>query len=165
MNQTSIGSQISNTRKDQGFTQEELALKCNVNIRTIQRIESGEVIPRMYTLRLINEVLGTDYFFDNNHSTNKEIHIFREKFRQRKRIRIAIAIAGLTLMIAVALIGYPSWEIFGLQKREWAPFLYLIMFGLIAGIAIFWRCPACNGILGDAFNTKFCSKCGMKFYD
>ena len=39
----------------------QLAEKCRLNIRTVQRIETGKVIPRFYTLQLINEVLGTNF--------------------------------------------------------------------------------------------------------
>ena len=36
--------------------------KCNINVRTIQRIEAGDVSPRSYTITAILEVLGVDYF-------------------------------------------------------------------------------------------------------
>lgn len=35
------------------LTQEELVAKCEINIRTLQRIEAGEVTPRAYTLKAI----------------------------------------------------------------------------------------------------------------
>ncbi len=53
---------IAELRKAKGLTQEELVDKCNLNVRTLQRIESGEVTPRTYTLRLIFEAL--EYSFD-----------------------------------------------------------------------------------------------------
>jgi transcriptional regulator with XRE-family HTH domain len=34
--------------------------QCNINVRTIQRIEAGEVNPRSYTVKIILEVLGED---------------------------------------------------------------------------------------------------------
>ena len=34
--------------------------QCNINVRTIQRIEAGEVNPRSYTIKIILEVLGED---------------------------------------------------------------------------------------------------------
>src|SRR5690606_18323924 len=43
-----------------GLTQEDLVERCNINVRTIQRIEAGEVSPRSYTLKLILEALGYD---------------------------------------------------------------------------------------------------------
>ena len=53
MKQPELGRKIVELRKANGLTQDELAEKCNLNIRTIQRIESGDVTPRSYTTRLI----------------------------------------------------------------------------------------------------------------
>lgn len=53
MNQPELGRKIAELRKAKGFTQEELVEKCKLNVRTLQRIESGEVTPRSYTLKII----------------------------------------------------------------------------------------------------------------
>ena len=58
MNQPELGKRISELRKREQLTQVELAEKCNLNIRTIQRIESGSVEPRGYSIKVIFEVLG-----------------------------------------------------------------------------------------------------------
>ncbi len=58
MVQPNLGKKIVELRKAQGLTQKELVDKCNLNIRTIQRIESGEVTPRGYTLKLILTTLN-----------------------------------------------------------------------------------------------------------
>ena len=55
--QPELGKKIADLRKVKGLTQEELVEKCNLNVRTLQRIESGEVTPRIYTIRLIFEAL------------------------------------------------------------------------------------------------------------
>jgi uncharacterized Tic20 family protein len=52
-----IAEKIVHYRKLKGITQEELAERTQVNVRTIQRIEAGEVDPRLYTLRVIAEAL------------------------------------------------------------------------------------------------------------
>ena len=46
MKQPELGKRISEMRKAKGLTQEELVELCNLNVRTIQRIEAGEVTPR-----------------------------------------------------------------------------------------------------------------------
>lgn len=61
MTQPETGKKLADLRKDKGLTQEQLAEKCKVNVRTIQRIESGEVMPRSSTLRLIIEALEHDW--------------------------------------------------------------------------------------------------------
>ena len=65
MKQPELGKRIAEMRQSQGLTQEELVEKCNINVRTIQRIEAGEVTPRNYTIKAIFGALGssvTDWF-------------------------------------------------------------------------------------------------------
>ncbi|MBN4071220.1 helix-turn-helix domain-containing protein [Crocinitomix catalasitica] len=57
MNKNFLANKISHLRKLKGLTQEELADRTNLSSRTIQRIESGEVDPRLYTLKVIAEAL------------------------------------------------------------------------------------------------------------
>ncbi len=61
MKQPALGKRISELRKEKGLTQEELVQKCNINVRTIQRIEAGEVQPRSYTIKSILNVLGVEF--------------------------------------------------------------------------------------------------------
>ncbi|SMP22993.1 Helix-turn-helix [Algoriphagus winogradskyi] len=58
MKQPELGKKISEMRKAKGLTQEELVELCNLNVRTIQRIEAGEVTPRSYTIKALFEALG-----------------------------------------------------------------------------------------------------------
>jgi len=52
-----IGNQIIELRNKKGITQEELAEKANISLRTVQRIENSESIPRGKTLKLIGDIL------------------------------------------------------------------------------------------------------------
>tara|TARA_R110001606_G_C15220600_1_gene633982 strand:+ start:322 stop:903 length:582 start_codon:yes stop_codon:yes gene_type:complete len=54
-----IGQKIVELRKSKGYTQEELAEKAKVNLRTIQRIENEENKPSGNTLKFICEALDT----------------------------------------------------------------------------------------------------------
>jgi transcriptional regulator with XRE-family HTH domain len=60
MKQPELGKKISELRKARGLTQEELVEKCNIGVRTIQRIEAGEVTPRSYTIKTILAALESD---------------------------------------------------------------------------------------------------------
>lgn len=62
MKQPELGQKIAELRKTQRLTQEELVDRCNISIRTIQRIEAGEVMPRDYTVKSILTAL--DYGID-----------------------------------------------------------------------------------------------------
>ncbi|TRZ42460.1 helix-turn-helix domain-containing protein [Robertkochia solimangrovi] len=55
-----IVNKIIELRKKQGLTQEELAEKSNVNLRTIQRMENNQNEPRGNTLKLICKALEID---------------------------------------------------------------------------------------------------------
>ncbi|WP_378293631.1 helix-turn-helix domain-containing protein [Aquimarina rubra] len=60
MEQPALGIKISELRKSKGLTQEELVEQCNISVRTIQRIEAGEVMPRSYTIKTILSALDYD---------------------------------------------------------------------------------------------------------
>ena len=61
MKQPDLGKRIAELRKKKGLTQDELVDRCNINVRTIQRIESGEVTPRTSTLRIIFDALQENF--------------------------------------------------------------------------------------------------------
>lgn len=71
MNQPDLGKKIAELRKAKGFTQEELVEKCNLSVRTLQRIESGEVAPRSYTLKLIFTALDYNIHETSENMTNR----------------------------------------------------------------------------------------------
>ncbi|RRO19725.1 helix-turn-helix domain-containing protein [Flavobacteriaceae bacterium 14752] len=56
----SIAQKLKELRQVKGLTQEELAEKAKVNLRTVQRIEKAESEPRGKTLKLICEVLDIE---------------------------------------------------------------------------------------------------------
>lgn len=160
-NQLSLGEQIKIARNNKKLSQVEFAEKCRLNIRTIQRIENNEVKPRLYTLRIIEKVLDikltgeTDNDVENEHLLN-----LRNEFEKRKRTRMFTFYAAIFLLIA-ALFMLST----GIPKHIWAPFFYILFFTDIIVIGIAWRCPGCNSILGDVFNTRYCSRCGLNFHD
>ncbi|MCK8523773.1 helix-turn-helix domain-containing protein [Aquimarina sp. D1M17] len=71
MKQPELGLKISELRKSKGFTQEELVEKCNISVRTIQRIEAGEVTPRSYTVKTILSAL--DYDLNQIQTSNSRV--------------------------------------------------------------------------------------------
>jgi uncharacterized Tic20 family protein len=70
MNQPDLGLKVAELRQQKGLTQEQLAERCEVSARTIQRIESGEVDPRAYTLHCLGEALEFDFGEENTGSEN-----------------------------------------------------------------------------------------------
>ncbi len=72
MNQPDFGNELAKIRKAKGLTQAELAQKCDVSYRTIQRIESGKVTPRVFTIKTLSVALDYDFLkgFSVNISDN-----------------------------------------------------------------------------------------------
>ena len=70
MNQPDLGLKVSELRQQKNLTQEQLAERCEVSTRTIQRIESGEVDPRAYTLHCLGEALEFDFGVENAANEN-----------------------------------------------------------------------------------------------
>lgn len=68
MNQPDLGHKVAELRQQKGLTQEQLAERCEVNPRTIQRIENGEVDPRSYTLQCLSRELDFDFIKDTDQS-------------------------------------------------------------------------------------------------
>lgn len=73
MNQPDLGLKVAELRQQKGWTQGYLAERCEVNLRTIQRIESGDVDPRAYTLQCLSTALEFDFGEEND--TNENIYL------------------------------------------------------------------------------------------
>ncbi|KQS27991.1 hypothetical protein ASG33_16480 [Dyadobacter sp. Leaf189] len=58
MSTLTIADQIRTLRKNRGLSQEMLAENAGINLRTLQRIETGNVEPRGETLRMLAQALN-----------------------------------------------------------------------------------------------------------
>ena len=93
MNQPDLGLKVTDLRLQKNMTQEQLAEKCEVSTRTIQRIEAGEVDPRSYTLHCLSEALGFDFGAD-----------------QTSRENVWLAALHLSSMFCILLIPLLIWS-------------------------------------------------------
>jgi len=68
-----LGQRVKELRLQRGFSQELLSEKTNLNLRTVQRIESGTTIPRGDTLTRLSEALqvSPDELIDWKKQTDK----------------------------------------------------------------------------------------------
>jgi len=55
-----INNKVRTSREKLGYTQSNLAEQTNLSIRTIQRVESGQTIPKGHTLNVLATALGVD---------------------------------------------------------------------------------------------------------
>lgn len=103
LKQPQLGESIVALRQKKKLTQEELVELCNINVRTLQRIEAGEVTPRDYTMRLILSAL--DYDFDQ-----VETSIHKKQAINRLRIGWIAGIVYFVLGLVEAGVDFSRFE-------------------------------------------------------
>jgi transcriptional regulator with XRE-family HTH domain len=120
MKQPLLGKKITELRKQKGLTQEELVKRCNVTVRTIQRIESGETTPRIYTIRTILNALGLDYekVFEREYNEGKFDKILRFFPSNLKEVLNVSFIAGIVyFVLGFVEMGYYATSFFDLDSQ------------------------------------------------
>lgn len=120
--ETRFWKKLIETRDAKGLTQAEVAEMCKIATRTIQRIETGVVKPRAFTIKLISETLGFDFFeasntgYDvksENQVSNSESHSFlwllKDLFNLKTNAMRKISILSTTtLIIFLSLFAFIS---------------------------------------------------------
>jgi transcriptional regulator with XRE-family HTH domain len=118
MQQPELGRRLTALRKEKNMTQEELVEKSHVSVRTIQRIEAGEVLPRTITVKILLEALGESY---ESFST-KENQVMETKkstlpTTNRNTLLIAV-LAGAVYLVAEIILGTMDIAWFT-DARDW----------------------------------------------
>jgi transcriptional regulator with XRE-family HTH domain len=116
MEQPELGKKIAELRKAKGLTQEELVETCNLSVRTLQRIESGEVAPRSYTIKVIFSALdyqlsASKEFFPGEFGTDQKkfklrleqfyLYVF-DLFNLKTNTMKKVSILSVTLILIVS---------------------------------------------------------------
>ena len=108
--QPTLGQELAKIRKEKGLTQEELVEKCHVSVRTIQRIESGEVTPRLSTVKILLAALDHDVEHWMAQSSDEDNHSFIKKIK------------------VMLLVDVPSSQLKAALANSWvAGIVYFIM--------------------------------------
>jgi transcriptional regulator with XRE-family HTH domain len=150
MKQPELGKRILELRKSKGFTQEELVEKCNINVRTIQRIEAGEVSPRNFTIRTILEALGVDVdsFFRTSIHEQETRLLTKEKSNQ-----LAVSWIGGVFFTILALVGVVYETMFLYEAPFDGEAIYWSVYGVLVLVSLFFFLRGYK-ILGDFWNHK-----------
>jgi transcriptional regulator with XRE-family HTH domain len=133
MQQPQLGLKIIELRKQKGLTQEELVDQCNINVRTLQRIESGEVSPRSYTIKTILSALDYDYETlqeVDNVAENKISLVSPKEAKSIHTLLTVSLIAGVLFLIAAAFEGIADYVRFDDDEfiyGEWGHFTVKIL--------------------------------------
>jgi len=110
-----LAEQVKAARKDRNWTQAEIAKRCGVTLRTIQRIEKGEVTPSAYTLGKLVELLALEQEKSSqNLSLSVKTHSLKSKliplatlaFSKRNLPKLLLMFTALTLIIGSIFWGF-----------------------------------------------------------
>jgi len=94
-------------RLTKGLTQKELSERSHISMRSIQRIENGELVPRSHTLKTLAEILGLS-FEDFMKSTQEQDFAIPQgephKLTRPQRMVLSVGICLIILMLSLAYV-------------------------------------------------------------
>jgi len=107
MKQPELGKKVLALRQRKGLTQSELAEVSNLSLRTIQRIESGEVTPRNYTIKVVFESLDYQSTTNNSSLLQNGFHQFLNKVIELLNLKTNTmqTLSVLSLVIIISVFG------------------------------------------------------------
>lgn len=151
MRQPELGQKIQNWRKAKGLTQEELVEKCNLNVRTLQRIEAGEVLPRSYTVKSILEVLKVD-FSELNLKEEQKNQLASLLENKRSFLKWG-AIVGIIYLCLSFVEGFMELGLYDEGSSDISGLNYsLVKIGVMLSFAVFYYSFF---LIGKALNDDF----------
>lgn len=131
MNQPDLGYKVAELRQQKGMTQEQLADYCEVTVRTIQRIESGEVDPRAHTIAMLSEAL--DFNFEEDNTQNENLWL----------VILHLSSIFCFPVIALLLWSWKKTQSFKIDKqgRQVLNFQITMILVLFAALFFLWLIP------------------------
>lgn len=127
LKQPELGQTIAKLRQEKKLTQEELVERCNLNVRTLQRIETGDVTPRDYTIRSILTAL--DYNFEQI-----EQSITRKSSIRNLHMAWVAGIVFFASGIFETAVDYTRFDDYGIYFS----FVYILVKAVVIISAIFF---------------------------
>jgi transcriptional regulator with XRE-family HTH domain len=129
-----ISEFVKEGRLAKGYTQKELSELSNISIRSIQRIENGEIIPRSYTLKTLAEILGLSFeTLQKAEPTKKQFY----KINRGQKIILSIGLSLFILLLCWAFIEQSPR--FPETNFEFFTFSAFVLLVITAVLTIIWR--------------------------
>ncbi len=127
MQQPELGKRLTALRKEKNLTQEELVEKSHVSVRTIQRIEAGEVLPRVSTIKILLAALGQN---PESFLTKPTLVMETKSSSPTGRNTLLMAVfAGAIYLVAEIILGVMdvAWLT---RESDWTSLLNIIYISL-----------------------------------
>ena len=150
MKQPKLGLKVAELRQQKSLTQEKLAEMCEVSSLTIQRIESGEVDPRAYTLQCLNAVLEFDFGVEGTSNENLWL------------VALHLSSVFCILIIPLQLWSWEKDQSLKIDKhgRQVLNFQITMTLVLFAGLFFLMLIPAIILFLGNSGTAALSSNAG-----
>ena len=103
--QQRIATIVKEKRKSLGYTQKEVSDLTNISIRSIQRIEKGTVVPRMYTLKTLATALN--FSLDNLNLEVKSVET-KEKPPRYWKLLQSVFYSLMVVLLFAAFVAQSS---------------------------------------------------------
>lgn len=131
---------IKKARINRGYSQQQLADLVKLNLRSVQRIENAEVLPRAYNLNLIARELELDIAVlkeESNISDTAEPDQINNTFNKPRKLILSIGIGLIGILLIAAFLSQSS----GFPETSFELFLLLALVVVVYGIILWtiWR--------------------------
>ncbi|KAI9432565.1 hypothetical protein F5148DRAFT_1295705 [Russula earlei] len=139
-----IAKLVKDCRAAKGYTQQELADLTHISLRSVQRIENGEVQPRLYTIRVLAEHLG---FADQlgvpeevlEEATPVPLPVAKGKYPLNTTQKIILSV-GIALVVFLSTAAYIAQSAhFPETGFEWLVLLACITAGYMILLFRIWK--------------------------
>lgn len=115
---------VRNRRTKKGFTQADLSEKTGISLRSVQRIEKGEVLPRAHTIKALGTIL--DFKMEDLREPKKNNN--PHPSGKAKKLILSFSLPPLIILLAFAYLAQSS--VFPETKFElilyWAAMIFAI---------------------------------------
>lgn len=128
-----LATLVKEGRIAKGFTQKELSELTNISTRSIQRIENGELTPRLYTIKTLSATLG----FRLDELESELTHQEPSNLNSAQKIILSIG--------ASLFIGFLAWAITAqsnlFPETHFETFLFIagVIFVITLVIFLIWK--------------------------
>lgn len=128
-----LATLVKEGRIAKGFTQKELSELTNISTRSIQRIENGELTPRLYTIKTLSATLG----FRLDELESELTHQEPSNLNAAQKIILSIG--------ASLFIGFLAWAFTAQSNRfpetHFETFLFIagVIFVITLVIFLIWK--------------------------